>query len=842
MVDKQHTATISGSRVFWLDRECYVIYMGKGDRQYRPFLRIGTSEHLPADIRRHIGSVVLPDRMTGDYFDEVDCLEKPITRHMHYVGSPELIKAVRHFIRKEEIALQPIESVTDAPEEAGAKVHFFRDGNLRVFMDGHRLFDLLEREKSDNHEVHVYTRCAELASQDAGTLDEKDLRKSGFIRLPGAGTLLYEDGIIETAGLSRSVIRSLAGTLIPLSLVRRFGGEANRDALFSLVKWHHVENRSIEFVMEDLNGETGPTTDLEADLLELLKHIDARARAHDGVRPDSSVPLPLPAASSDDGAKFPNRLRLLAGDPATGTFHIDAPEGTSWSGGRPLVLPGIAYSLHERRSPRSWKSEVEETQKRLEHLMGSAMRSRTESWDDAQRRSAAIRDALADRTDPVGSFALLCWAWNRWNLSGGEAPFGPGDYQQLESRQEETLLPFRGRIVESDGGWTSVLVLAKDITRGEVKQRLALKDKILALLDRKDPRDIYEAERTRLAQAIKTLQAVQTGKVPPPQEAADGIGTAAAGHNGKTGSTAAQPGETAQPAGSASGGEARSAIRREASESRAVAAAASGRRGTAGRWIIAALVLAAVAVLIWFLFFRSGEGDLRPDPGTLSTGTEASGTADAGTADAGTADAGTADAGTADTGTSDGTGEDDDADTSSDGATESASEAGTADTEASGANGSAADDTADSDTGTDASPGSTADGTAGTADAGTADAGTADAGTADAGTADAGTADAGTEFDSVWSAAEILMVANWIAGNNGYALIGEESDLKSNPDWIFTGNEFVLPGGEMYAVVDGDMIWSIADEYLTREFRKSGQSIDEFRVNIEKLNYNRSGD
>jgi hypothetical protein len=78
--------------------------------------------------------------------------------------------------------------------------------------------------------------------------------------------------------------------------------------------------------------------------------------------------------------------------------------------------------------------------------------------------------------------------------------------------------------------------------------------------------------------------------------------------------------------------------------------------------------------------------------------------------------------------------------------------------------------------------------------------------------------------------------------NNGYALIGEESDLKSNPDWIFTGNRFVLPGGDSYTVIDGDMIWTIADAYLTREFNNSGQSIDEFRVNIENLNYNHSGD
>jgi hypothetical protein len=811
LVEKQENTKLSGSRVYRLDRECYVIYMGKGDRQYRPFLRIGTSEHLPEDIRRHIGSVVLPDRMTGDYFEELDCLEKPITRHMHYVGSPELIKAVRHFIRKEEIELQPIESVGDGiPEESGAKVHFFRDGNLRVFIDGHRLFDLLEREKTDDHMLHVLQRVNDLISQDPGSIDRRDLKKPGFIRVPGAGTLLYNDGIIESLIFRRESLGALASRMIPPQLLLRYGGPSNRDALFDIIKWHHVENRKLEFVMEDLDAGTGPTTDLEADLLDLLNHIDAKARAHKGIAFDPALPMPR-ASVVVSGY---NRLRLQAEDPAEVGFSIDLPDGSRWSAAdTPLILPGVPYTL-EASSSRSFKSAVNKTQGRLEHLMGSTRRSAVKQYadlDESGRRKLA-EQMLTAKDDPIGRLALLAWMWNRSIVEGETAPLKPADFPAIESLQDELLFPFSGLLVEREGEYDFALVLASDLTRGEIKQRQSLRDKVLALVEWKRPTAEFEAERRRLSQALRSLQAIQAGRVPPAAETpedGDGVGTTSPADAGERGTRSVSEAEAVARAGG----------RHSPGESDAVARAAAGDRRQRGwlPWILAALALGALAVVIWLLFLRepATEPRLAGETGTDSqqTSDDASPADDAQNAAADDSDA------------------------------EDSAESSAAGNDGSSGSDAAVDDDGGADGGSAAeSDGNGADSAADSAVADAPGPASDDNSAESAGEDGNAGSPAGAIEDSVWTPAEILRVANWIAVNNGYALIGEESDLKSNPDWIFTSNRFVLPGGDSYTVIDGDMIWTIADAYLTREFNNSGQSIDEFRVNIENLNYNHSGD
>ncbi len=866
----------TGSRVYHLDRECYVIYMGKGDRQYRPFLRIGTSPFIPSDIRRHIGSVVLPDRMTGDYFQEADCLEQPITRNMHYVGSPELIKAVRHFIRKDEIALQPIQSVKDKPEETGAKVHFFKDGNLRVFMDGHRLFDLVEREKSDNHQVYQYRRLCELIESDTHAFTEADFEDPGFIPMDGPEVFGFANGIIEIHGTGGASAARLVSRLLPLTLVRRFGARANRDAMFSLVKWHHVENRSIEFVLEDLNTKTGPTSDLEADLLEMLDHIHAKAKA----KPGLDLPAPAPAAfvkaafgsrvdsqadgqtdaqaTGKSGGAIFNRLDLQAGDPG-GSTELFLAEGQTWHGGRePALFTGVPVHIGSAGDG-LWKKAVSDSQESLSRLMGSQHLAAIEQFSgyDESAKQRHIGQLLSESEDPVGRLAALLWIWNDQYLHevAGGSLFSSAQIGLMASLQDEQIFPLIGRLVDSGEGWVTVYRLTKDITRSELRQRQQIVEKIQKLLAWNDPRSDYEADRQRLSDTLKALLAskslhsskpkphaaadssaqsdeAQPADSPPPQSeaAGDAEGRAKTG-DGQTGDVkTAQDSErdsASREGSTASGGESSIAAGRgtaDAADRGSSGSAASDAIDGSGRspWgsiLLGIILIGIIAVLIWLIFFRQPvppseaagggqaaaqqESPADPDGGETGAGSQAAGPGSA----ASDEEVG---------GVSGETGDEDaeqppETGGADDGTDDSSEAADDRDGEVSGESG-------DSQSGEDRAPTAMGDQGPRRPEDGPA-----------------------MPFESVWTMAEILRVSNWIAGNNGFALIGQTSDLRRNPDWIFTGNVFTLPNGESYEVRDGDMIWTIADEYLSNEFENSGLSIEEFRENITDLNYNQNG-
>lgn len=783
--------TPQGNRVYWIDRECYVVYMGKGERQFRPFLRIGTSPDLPEQVRRHIGSVVLPDRMTGDYFEEPDCLERPVTRNMHYVGSPELIKAVRHFIRKEEIKLQPIQSIGGDPEEQGTKVHFFRDGNLRLFMDGHRLFDLSDREKSDNHFIYRYHRAEELLSKDSASLDKKALRAKGFIPIPGLGNVAFENGELEVRNLSFAGIRALARFLIPVSLVSRFAGPANRDALFSLVKWNHVEGRANVFVMEDLDAATGPTSALERDFLELLENIRASVSAGTSINFPSSAPIPADYVADEDND---HRLVLQAQQPASGSLELQLPEGDTWYGGiTPPLLPAVPYQVREGsfEAGSQLSSLLSKSQERLEHLMGSELRAEVTAED---RDPKALSEGIAQRNDDsTAALAALLWLWNDMAASGTLERFPVAAVASIEGFQQELLFPISVSILTpAPGAWTISFHISKDLTRNDIRSRKTLREKVMALIEWKPPKEQFVAERQRLTETLALLLNKKNSSGASVLSTSLDIDGASEGQfeesasAGNDSATSAARTSTSTRAKRSSGQPVQGADGHINSRNDAP----SGKRsGILAGLLIGLALLAVLALIIWFMFFRTGNTPVVSDANAVQHREQTSGETSPPPEDSVQAAP---------------------PEDVADNADQSPSINGPA----------SSDESVDSDEPVE---------------------GDEQAESYEQSVQESEQKQDDGEYfvSSNWSAAEILMVANWIAVSNGYAELGESDNFEDNPDWIYTGNEFVLPDSRIYTVGDGDMIWTISDSYLTEKFAESGKTIEEFRDSIRSLQYNR---
>ena len=56
----------SGKRIFRIDDECYIIYLGTGSDDIKPFLRIGNSKNLDDKITSNIYNIVITESYTGN--------------------------------------------------------------------------------------------------------------------------------------------------------------------------------------------------------------------------------------------------------------------------------------------------------------------------------------------------------------------------------------------------------------------------------------------------------------------------------------------------------------------------------------------------------------------------------------------------------------------------------------------------------------------------------------------------------------------------------------------------------------------------------------------------------
>ena len=158
------------SRVFHVDRECYVVYVGTTDHRFRPFLRLGTSSRLPEKVKRHVSNVVISDHLTGNPQYERQCLEQPVSHDMRYVGTTDLVNSIKQFVHDQTIASRPISPPKDEEaEREGAHVLFYSDGNVRIIVDGKEVLDLSKRERSDRHGVFELRRLNEFAKSSTGS-------------------------------------------------------------------------------------------------------------------------------------------------------------------------------------------------------------------------------------------------------------------------------------------------------------------------------------------------------------------------------------------------------------------------------------------------------------------------------------------------------------------------------------------------------------------------------------------------------------------------------------------------------------------------------------------------
>ncbi|MFP4113533.1 MAG: hypothetical protein ACOCU9_02050 [Spirochaetota bacterium] len=816
------------SRVFHVDRECYVVYLGSHWEDYKPFLRLGTSTHLPSELPPIVSTIVVPDALTGNPLDEPACLAgdaKPDTR---YVGDVDTVEHMKSFVGQETIPVSAIEQV-DHEEDDGKHVlvYYYKDGNLKIKFRKNEILDLRRREKLDAHFVARAQEAKNEYGRSPFKIPASAYQGYGFVVVAGTSYLLAR-GELAALRLTEDYFFELSGAGLDADRVSTIQAEDADTALIRFFKRSRTRNRPVRI--------STPRAERVKQASELfpgnsLPPLNAKiAEGHGGAFDFhrfsvTQAPGRFEAALDElDGpivfgsaAKRKSNAAIVV-DPSAGSITFSGSRGTE-----PL-LEGAVYQIgaekltrtdvQERYLPEKnypYRDLLSQSENTLISQLGYFF-SELFAGRDTGKVLRTIRGL-----DPIKSIGkadadahplvqIVLHNYKHYvDVLRAHEPELARRAEGLASLLERhhvvradvpAMLPLVGEIYHDDGQTYLFYRFVARITSDRYGHAERVVENIRAV-----PSFDFEAERKRLADLISGLAT--------PEQMDEARMRRIAQQQEKKREEKATQAERAEAEPAAAAGRSRS--RRAAADkdvSYASTTSWSGpkarkpgaRGGGAGRWIIVAATVVVIGVLLALLmtgtipnrWFADGDAVVATD-GT-EPGVAGDGDADEPAADGASGNGEPEDDGApSDGGAASGDGE------PTDGAT--AGEDGAADEQP-----SIQDDPDGGGTQLpegwppDALPAIQAlEDTPGVTI-----------------TRDRVTGPGGIEI----TLQDIIDLVNRIATDNGYAPMGEVDAERPDPDWIYPGNVFVLPNETRYTVVEGDTLWEITVRYMVARLRR----------------------
>ncbi len=764
-------------RIFRLDDECYIVYIGKDREDYKPFLRIGTTEELPEGIRSLVYSVVVADIFTGSPLVERENFSKLVGTETRYVGDPQTVKRYKKFLRHSELPAAAFEdNGLEQMEEAGVFVYFYDDGNIRIKLDNRQLLDLKKREERD---LHYPKRCRlvrEQWSKNPYKVTAKELAGPGFVTVAGAN-YLFSGNKITALSLPDSYFMDLAGVGVDPDRVATAVIKDTNEGLLRLFKRVRERSTTLRILTSntsnvkataDLFKTDGP---LEVNA-EVAKLSESKATAAGDFRlsPASSGGV---AVQSGD---LPVSLYFGSGKGPQGALAVDS-QKKRWrlntkNGQSGPLFEGVPYAVIEEEAPpatelyqRYFPRNVADIQELLEPKEATALRYLKDAFEqafteaDASASVKSFRNAAKSITsDCTALYAvLLSNATEIARVGAGAPDDGAANtelqrcYEALKSAvptvKANSYVPgVRGQFRVSKNGTGVLYRLPDTFSASKTAYALDLRRQVATQQSATDP-DFFVREEDRL---FELLAGLDLAKARTPRAARP-----------------EQPEEKPQE-GQKEGQEDKKESSEEAArEERKARAQARRRRRKALPIAGAAVLLLALLVFLLWQFTEIpqralaslGVGPLAEDAVAASDG-EGEGEGDG-------------------VGAGDGQGSEADGD---DGAT--------ADTEGTETQEYGPEELAEA----------------------------AEAGV-DLNNLPPGLEEREGTGGITITILDIIRMANRIATDNGYRGLGAPDGAGPDPDLIFPGAEFTLPGGSTRTVVRGNTIWGIAADYIEDELR-----------------------
>jgi hypothetical protein len=242
---------IPQTRVFHVDEECYIVYLGSHWDDYKPFLRLGTSTHLPSELLPIVSSIVVPDALTGNPIDEPACLPGNGTRDMHYVGDVETAEQMKSFVGRDGIPVEAIQIVDhEEDDDKHVFVYYYKDGNLKIKYRRTNIFDLQRREKLDSHFVARAQDAKNRYGKGPFKLPGEVYQQAGFLVLAGVPYLIARGEIaalrltdeyffnLSAAGIDADRVSTVYAQDADPALIRFFKRSRTRDNAIRVATFH----------------------------------------------------------------------------------------------------------------------------------------------------------------------------------------------------------------------------------------------------------------------------------------------------------------------------------------------------------------------------------------------------------------------------------------------------------------------------------------------------------------------------------------------------------------------------------------------------------------------------
>lgn len=185
------------NRVFHIDDECYIVYVGTDRDDYKPFLRIGNSSKLTQKIISHVYNIVVTDSYTGIPTLEAGNINKRRPKANQYVGDRQTVGKFLEFLKNYISETDKISQYRDiSVKERGALASFYDDGNVQLYFDKKLIFDLKGKQKKDLHFVERTKLLADQLSRDTLRYRNADFKEPGFFVAGGAALLFNREKLI----------------------------------------------------------------------------------------------------------------------------------------------------------------------------------------------------------------------------------------------------------------------------------------------------------------------------------------------------------------------------------------------------------------------------------------------------------------------------------------------------------------------------------------------------------------------------------------------------------------------------------------------------------------------
>ncbi|WP_455382461.1 hypothetical protein, partial [Salinispira pacifica] len=304
------------ARVFRLDTECYIIYLGENGSDYKPFLRIGNTPDLPQPIIANTQNIVITDRLTGNPALESANIFDMYLDEIRYLGDPDLVEHFRTFVKKANLHVQAFDEYTGEEESSAnaSYVYFYTDGNMSVYFGRNKIFNLRDRERRDVHFIERAKRIRSQYIKNQLRYRVEDFRAPGFFVLEKSVNF-FQDGKIVVPQLSSRFFASFAEAGIDPDQIQVVFADSLNENLVDLFK--RKRSKQDQIVVVTANPELVSSA---AELFSVKKQdsLDARIMDFSGQRAELDNML-LERKEGRFVARFKGLdLAVVAGDASLG--------------------------------------------------------------------------------------------------------------------------------------------------------------------------------------------------------------------------------------------------------------------------------------------------------------------------------------------------------------------------------------------------------------------------------------------------------------------------------------------------------------------------------------------